>query len=320
MKRFLTTMLCLALCLGIFACGKENNNEPEEDSYVPTVFALKGPTGMGMVKLFDDKNYNMKLASSPDEVAGEIIAGRFDIAAVPSNLAATLYNKTEGKVKVLALNTMGVLFILENGDTVHSVKDLEGKTIGATGQGSTPEYILNYILAANGLENGKNVSVTYYTEHTELVTQMVSGKVDIGMLPEPNVSAAMAKKSELRIALDLTEEWNKISPDTGLTQGAVIVSKEFAEKHPSVLKKFTEDCAASVKFVLESGEEASKLIAEKGIVPSADIAKSALPNCSICFKTGDEMKKILGGTLKVLFDANPKSVGRKMPGEDFYIL
>lgn len=326
MKKLFSIILSVLIVFS-FACCSPEKKEPANETPQSTgeteekldkirLFALKGPTGMGLVQLTDNENYDVTIASSPDEITGEIAAGRFEIAAVPTNLAATLYNKTNGKIRVVALNTMGVLFILENGNLIQSVKDLEGKTVGATGQGSTPEYILNYIIEKNNL---KNVNVEYYTEHSELMTLMVSKKVDIGMLPQPNVATALAKSKGIRIALDLTEEWEKISTESGLTQGCIIVSEEFAEKYPNALAQFMSDAETSVNFVNRNVADAAEMIAEKGIVPSKEIAESAIPFCNICFTTGNEMKLTLEGFLKVLFDANPKSVGGKMPDEKFYL-
>lgn len=308
MKKIISILLVIILTSSLFACKKEST-----ESYTTGVIALKGPTGMGMAELFGNDNYDLKLLSSPDEATADIIAGRFDIAAVPTNLAAVLYNKTNGGIKVVAVNTLGVLYIVENGDTIKSISDLGGKKIGATGMGSTPEYILNYVLEKNGIE----CEIEYYTEHSELMTKLVSGDVDIAMLPEPNVTTAMSKNSRLRIALSLTEEWNKVS-DATLSQGCIIASNSYAENHKSELQTFLADYKKSVDFVNENAKEASVKIAENQIIPSAEIAEKAIPNCNICFIDGDKMKTVLNNLWQVLFDANPKSIGGKMPDEKIW--
>ncbi|MBQ5389401.1 MAG: ABC transporter substrate-binding protein [Clostridia bacterium] len=343
MKKLLAALLTLSMLLALAACGTtpavttdapETTNAPETteapvtteapapDPVAMSVVALKGPTGMGLAKLMDASaaddtanDYTFTLAGDPTEVSASVIKGEVDVACVPVNLASTLYNKTEGKYICLAINTLGVLHILEIGDSVKSVADLAGKTLHATGQGSTPEYILNYILEKNGIAD--KVTVEYQTEHTALVSLFASGAVTLGMLPEPNVSAAMVQTPGLRQALDLTAEWDKVC-DTSAVQGCVIVKKEFAEKNPEALVAFMDEYAASVKFVNENVEEAATLCQTYGIVPKAAIAKRALPNCNIVFVTGSEMKTDLSAFLKVLFDANPKSVGGKLPGDDFY--
>ncbi|MBP1588485.1 MAG: ABC transporter substrate-binding protein [Clostridia bacterium] len=292
------------------------------------VFALKGPTGLGMVGLMDKgekgetaNSYKVTLASSPDEVTAEVIAGRFEIAAVPANLAAVLYNKTEGKVLLAAVNTLGVLYVLENGDTIREIADLKGKTIGATGQGSTPQYVLEYILRANGLEPGKDVTVEYYSEHAELAARMASGDVAVGMLPEPNVTSVLVKNADVRIAVDLTKEWEK-SDKSGstLTQGTVIVSRSFAEAHPDQLNDFLREYGESAAFVNANVSEAAELAEKFGVVPSKAIAAKAIPNCNIVTFTGNDAKARLSGFLKVLFEADAKSVGGQLPGDDFYYM
>ena len=320
MKKALSLILALVLALTtltLLSCGKE---EPVD----VRVFALKGPTGMGMAQLMEENelgnaknNYTFTIASSPDEVSAEIIKGNYDIAAVPTNLASVLYNKTEGKIRIAAVNTLGVLYILENGNTISSLADLEGKHIYATGQASTPEYVLDYILKANNI----NCEVTYLTEHSELATLMVSGDAEIGMLPVPNATTVLMQ-SEARIALNVTEEWEKAAAlngdDGALYQGCIIINPDFIEAHPDAVEEFLEEYTASVKFINENAETASTYIEKFGIIPKAAIAKAAIPNANIVCITGDEMASGLMGFFEVLYGSNPKSVGGKLPAEDIF--
>ena len=320
MKKVISLVLSLVLALTtltLLSCGKE---EPVD----VRVFALKGPTGMGMAQLMEENelgnaknNYTFTIASSPDEVSAEIIKGNYDIAAVPTNLASVLYNKTEGKIRIAAVNTLGVLYILENGNTISSLADLEGKHIYATGQASTPEYVLDYILKANNI----NCEVTYLADHSELATLMVSGDAEIGMLPVPNATTVLMQ-SEARIALNVTEEWEKAAAlngdDGALYQGCIIINPDFIEAHPDAVEEFLEEYAASVKFINENAETASTYIEKFGIIPKAAIAKAAIPNANIVCITGDEMASGLMGFFEVLYGSNPKSVGGKLPAEDIF--
>lgn len=301
----------LILSLTLFACSGDKGE-------LPAVMALKGPTGMGMAKLIDEGKYEVTLVASPDEVSSAIISGSVDIAAVPINLASVLYNKTNGGVKLFAINTLGVLYILENGNSINSVADLNGKTIAATGQGSTPEYILRYILTKNGINPDSDVTLEWYTDGSELATNLAAGNVDIALLPEPNVTAALTKSTtgNLRVALDMTAEWDKVS-DTKLIQGVMVVRSEYYEANKKALEEFMSDYSASVDWVLSS-EEAPALIASLGIVPSEGVAKNALPRCNITYIDGD-MKGATEDFYRVLFDAKPESIGGKMPGDDFYL-
>jgi NitT/TauT family transport system substrate-binding protein len=292
------------------------------------IAALKGPTAMGMVKLMDDaakgttaNNYEFTLAGAPDELTGKIIQGEFDIAAVPTNLAATLYNKTQGKVKLAALNTMGVLYIVENGDTIRSMADLKGKTIYATGKGSTPEFALNYLLEHNGIAS--DVTVEYKTEHTELATMLAAGQADIALLPEPFVTTVLQQNDQVRVALDLTKEWETVTnAASGLTMGCIVIQQKFIDEHPDTVAVFLEEYGDSVGFVTDPAniDVSAELVAAQGIIANAPVAKIAIPKCNIVFKTGQEMKTIAGGFLQVLFDANPQSVGGTLPDEAFYYM
>ena len=285
------------------------------DAVTVRVAALKGPTGMGLAYMMqqNDGAYAIDLYDAPDAVTGKFINGEIDIAAVPVNLASVLYNKTEGNVVVLCVDTLGVLYVLDTGDTVHAIGDLAGKTLYATGEGSTPEYILNYLLEKNGVAD---TTVEYVGEHAALAAMVAAGEAELAMLPEPNVTAATLKNADARIALDLTEEWNKTS-DTALIQGCYIASRTFYDAHPKAVQQFLTDCAASVEKV-NSEADAASVIAAQGILPSEAIAKNAIPRCNIVCITGEEMKQGVTAMLQVLFDANPKSVGGKLPDEKIF--
>lgn len=319
-KKIIALVLAIVTLLAFTACGAE-----KETPATLNIAALKGPTGIGMVQLMENSGtdtYNFTLAGAPDEVKAKIVNGEVDIAACPVNLAAALYKATNGNVEVLAVNTLGVLYILENGNTINSVADLKGKTLYATGKGATPEYILNYILKANGIDPENDITIEYKTEHSELATLAASGKAVISMLPEPNVTAVLKQNKDVRIALNLTEEWDKaVARDGGsskLAQGCIIARKDFVEANPEAVSRFMDNYKKSVEFVNSNPADASVLVEKHGIMPKASIAQAAIPNCNITFIEGAEMKDVLSANLNVLFNANPKSIGGSMPGDDFY--
>ena len=315
MKRIvamITAAVMLFSLAAFAACSKK-----QDDTEI-RIAALKGPTGMGMVKLADKQNYpnyTVSIEASPDALNPRIISGEVDVAAVPVNLASVLYNKLDGDISVLAVSTLGVLYVVEAGSEVNSVADLAGKTVYATGQGATPEYILNYLLDKNGVAG--SVEVNYVGEHAALATMLADGSAEIGMLPEPNVTSTLAGNDNLRIALNLTEEWNKVC-STELVQGVVIARKSFVNEHPEAIEQFLREYEKSSAFVNENIDEAAKLIVDVGILGNVEIAKKASPNCNISFSKGEAMHKAVEGMLTVLFEANPKSIGGKLPDKDFY--
>lgn len=315
MKRIvamITAAVMLFSLAAFAACSKK-----QDDTKI-RIAALKGPTGMGMVKLADKQNYQnytVSIEASPDALNPRIISGEVDVAAVPVNLASVLYNKLDGDISVLAVSTLGVLYVVEAGSEVNSVADLAGKTVYATGQGATPEYILNYLLDKNGVAG--SVEVNYVGEHAALATMLADGSAEIGMLPEPNVTSTLAGNDNLRIALNLTEEWNKVC-STELVQGVVIARKSFVNEHPEAIEQFLREYEKSSAFVNENIDEAAKLIVDVGILGNVEIAKKAIPNCNISFSKGEAMHKAVEGMLTVLFEANPKSIGGKLPDKDFY--
>lgn len=337
MKKLIAILLTLILALGLTACGADTDTVSDlssadsssdtssvADDVVTRVLTLKGPTGIGMAKMMEDNidgKYAFTVAGQPTEAVAAISGGKADIAAVPTNLAATLYSKTNKGVKMLAINTLGSLYVLEQGDTVKSFADLRGKTLYATGQGANPEYVLNYLLEKNGLKVGEDVKVEFKAEHAELAALMASGTCVLGMLPEPNVASAMAQNPNLRIALNLGEEWNKVSDENSrLTMGCVIVRSEFLEEHPAAVAAFMTELETSVKYAAENAAAAGTLCEKHGIVPKAALATKAIPNCNLTFIKGSDMKPAITGYFDVLFTANKTSVGGALPDEGFYYI
>ncbi len=305
---------------------------PYEDRPLIRIASLKGPTGMGMVKLFAENEaktsanrYEPLIVGAPEEIVAKISSGEIDIAAVPTNLAATLYNKTGGSIRILALNTLGVLNILEKGDTVKSIADLKGKTLYATGQGSTPEFILNYLLKQNGIDPVNDLTIVYKTEHSELAALALSGGANLVMLPEPFVTTLLSKDAGFKSIIDITEEWASTTRKVGindsvLSMGCVIVRKEFAEENKAAVNAFLDEYKASIQYVNDSAsaEDAALLIAKYEIMASSALAKAAIPNCNIVYIDGEAMKTQIANLYNVFFMADPKSIGGALPGDDFY--
>ena len=290
---------------------------------IARVGALKGPTAMGMVEMMQDKadSYDFTLAAAPDEVVPLLVKGELDIAAVPANLGAVLYNNTEGAVRVLAINTLGVLYIVERGDTVHSVADPKGRTLVTAGKGSTPEYALNYILRGNGLDPEQDVTIEFKSEHAECLAAMLQDESVVAMLPQPFATVAQTKAEDMRVALDLTAEWDALQADaeqpSAMITGVAVARADFIENNPEAVAQFMADYEASVKFVQENPADAAQLIGSFDIF-EAGPAEKALPFCNIVFIAGEEMRDKLSGYLGELFAQDPAAVGGAVPGEDFY--
>ena len=306
-------------------------SETDGDETAINVMALKGPTAMGMVKFMDDSDagnagdydYNFTIAAAIDEVTPKLVQGQADIAAVPANMASVLFNNTKGGVEVLAVNTLGVLYIVENGDTVHSVEDLRGKTIYASGKGATPEYGLNYVLSQNGIDPEKDVTIEWKSEHTECLAALTSSENAIAMLPQPFVTTAQSKVETIRTALDLSEEWDKLqegaAAPSAMITGVVVARTEFVNEHPKEIADFMAHYQESVDFVNNNVEKGAELVGKYEIVP-APVAVKAIPECNITYIDGEEMKEKLSGYLDSLYQQNPAAVGGALPTDEFYYL
>lgn len=352
MKRLLSMVMAAAMALSLAACGgtaaSGSTASSQAASSVPAssqaesasaasaastpysgdamrIAGLQGPTTMGMVKLMKDQEsmesplYEVTMYGAADEIVPLLTKGELDAAAIPANLAATLYQKTEGKIQVAAVNTLGVLYVVTTGDEVASVADLAGKTIYSTGKGTTPEYVLNYILSENGIDPAKDVTIEYKSEATEVLAMLQSaGEGAVAVLPQPYVTAAQAQVEGLTVALDLTEEWNKIDPDSQLITGVLAVRSDYAQQHQLELEVFLADYRSSIEWVTENTADAAQLVAEYGIVAKAPLAEKALPACNITYMAGEDMKQALSGYLDVLYQQDAASVGGALPGDDFY--
>ena len=347
MKKFVSLLLALSMVLCLAACGgsagsavsastaassEAASSETASSEAAETLSAtealriagLKGPTTMGLVNLLSMEqagtaamDYDLQLYGAADEIVPLLMKGELDMAAIPANLAATLYQKTGGGIEAVAVNTLGVLYIVEKGDTVQSFGDLKGRTILSTGKGTTPEYVLRYLLTANGMDPDKDVDIQYCSEATEVTAQMATMEDAIAVLPQPYVTAACLQDDSLRVALDLTEEWNKVA-GTQLITGVTVVRKEYAQQHPDVVAAFLTDYAESVEAANTDLDGTAALCEEQGVVAKAAIAKKALPACNIVCLTGEELKTNASAYLQVLYDADPAAVGGARPGEDFY--
>ncbi|HWP79949.1 MAG TPA: ABC transporter substrate-binding protein [Candidatus Acidoferrum sp.] len=326
MKRLAALILVFMFVLA--GCTPAPAPEPPEPADRTTfrIASLKGPTTMGIVNLMADvgagtarHDYQFSMYGKADEITGLLATGGVDVALIPCNLAAVLYQRLEGAVQMAGINTLGVLYFVETGDTIHSVGDLRGKTIYTTGKGTTPEFALNYVLAKNGIDPAADVTIEYKSESTEVAAMLAGGDDIIAMLPQPYVATVMAKNDKVRICLDLTEEWENASEDgSTIVTGVVCVRTAFAQEYPEAFAEFMEDYRASVDKVATDPDGAAALIGSYDIVPEA-IAKAALPYCNITLLTGDEMTTKTDGYLAALYEQNPDSVGGKLPDEDFYL-
>lgn len=350
LKGILLFILCGVLLVG---CAKNNNTagaptnaatkeELQNVTTIPTpaattiakaekvdmnIAVLKGPTAMGMVKVMEDadgnktaNNYKFMIAGAADEISTGLVKGDIDIAAIPCNLASVLYNKTEGAIKLAGINTLGVLYIVETGDTIKTVEDLKGKTIYSTGFGTTPQYTLNYLLTSYGIDPEKDVTIEYKTEATEVAALLSESSDAVAMLPQPYVTTVMMNNDKVRIALDVAKEWEKVSTDgSGVVTGVVVVRSEFLDNNKEAFDAFMEEYTVSAGFVNENLEEASALVEEFDIFKAA-AAKKAIPYCNITLIRGNEMKDKVNGYLTALFNQNPQSVGGKLPNDEFYYI
>ncbi|MBE6893982.1 MAG: ABC transporter substrate-binding protein [Ruminococcaceae bacterium] len=334
MKKFLSVIMsAVLLCGALTACSSapaaEAEPTPEPAPEVVegidiNIAGMSGPTSMGLVSMLDKaskgetvNNYNFTLAGAADEITPLLVKGELDIAAVPANLASVLFNNTEGKIQILAVNNLGVLYVVEQGETIKSFADLKGKTIYSTGKGTTPEYALNYLLTQNGVDPAADVTIEWKSEATEIVAVLKQNPDAIAVLPQPFVTVAQTQVEGLNVALSFNDEWNALGNGSSLVTGVIVARKAFVEENPAQVSAFLDEFKASTEFINTNVSEGAALVEAIGIVKAA-VAAKAIPNCNIQFMEGAEMKTVVSGYLQTLFDQNPKAVGGAMPTDEFY--
>lgn len=319
-------VMALAGCQGPTDDGAAATQEApaQQESVDVRVASLKGPTSIGLVDLMADAeagktqdHYDFSVVGQPDEVVQKVVSGEVDVALVPANVGAMLFQRTGGDVVCLDVNTLSVLDIVTANPEIDSFEDLAGKTVYLTGKGASPEYVMNYLLAKDDLKD--SVHLEYKSEATEVVAALAADPQSVAVLPQPFATAATMKNTDLSIKENLGEAWRRVAPEgSELVTGVTIASKDFVDAHPEAAQRFVDAQAASVKAVNADPAAAAQLVVDKGIVDSAKVAEKAIPECSMVCLTGDEMKSALKPYLDVLFESDKASVGGEVPGDGFY--
>ena len=326
LRKLTAVLLAVIMVFALAACGQKDDTAAVDKDLTVNVVALNGTTGFGMAKLMSDSkagttalSYNFTVETDPSNATAALVNGTADIAALPTNAAAALYNKTDGAVQVLALNTRGVLYVVTDGtESITSFADLR-KNVCVPVQ--NPTFIFQYLCEKNGLTVGTDITIdNTYAQPAELNTALASGEVHIAVLPEPMVTIARAANPALTVALDLTAEWDKVAPAGSLVQGCVVVRKAFADEHPNEVKAFLTEYQASIEYLTAEPDQAGQMIEDAGIFAKAAVAAKAIPNCNVCFVSGADMQAALTEFLTALSTVAPQSIGGEVPGDDFYCI
>jgi len=323
-RSFLKICLILFLLLAVLAgCGKS-----EQSKVNIRVGGLKGPTSMGLLFLKDknekgetEQNYEFTMVTAADELLTMMVKEELDIALIPANVASVLYNKTEGQVAVIDINTLGVLYLVSGDDSVKTPEDLKGKTVYLTGKGTTPDYVLHYIMSGNGI-NDAEVTLEYKSEATEVAAILTENPEAVALLPQPFVTVACMQNEALHVVMDMNEQWTALQGEDGsrMVTGVTVVRREFLEENEETVKEFLQEHKKSTDEINKNVEGGAKLAVDAGIIAKEAIAVKAIPNCNITCIVGKEMKQALEGYLHELFEQDAKSVGGALPEDDFYYI
>ena len=341
-KLIVLMLLTFVMLMVGVACTEVENSTPEvkeEEAVVEEVIeepivevekptirlaAMTGPTGIGAVNMLEESAQGdlefiiePTIVGTPDEIVANLANGTLDFAVIPANLSSVIYNNTNGKIKALAINNLGVLYVLENGDTINTVEDLKGATMISPGKGTTPEFSLNYVLNKNGINPETDLTIEYKTEAAEVAQLMISNNANIAMVPEPMVTNILMKNENVRIALSLNDEWNKVSENSKLVTGVLVGRTEFLDDNQELIPVILDSYKSSIEKANADVKATATLTEKYGIIAAA-IAENAIPNCNLQYIDKEGLKADLSGYLETLFEINPKSIGGKMPDEGFF--
>lgn len=318
-KKILSIVLLLATILSFTGC-----NSNTDSSATINIASLKGPTSIGLAKLYKDSDngltdndYNYSIHGTADEITAGLSKGEIDIAAIPCNLASILHNKTEGEILIAGINTLGVIYVVSKGVEINSIDDLKGHTIYSTGQGTTPEYTFNYIVESHGLNPKEDMTIQYYSEAGEIASLLANKDKAIAVLPQPFVTTVLNSNPDVTLSLDLTKEWEKINKDSTVVTGVIVVRKEFVNDNAEAFKTFIDEYRQSVDFANNNTSDCATIIEELDIMKAA-IATKAIPYCNVVLITGEEMEQKVTSYLTVLHNANPQAVGGKLPDTSIF--
>lgn len=312
-------LVLLAGCMAFGGCKKQAGAQVR-------IGALKGPTTIGLLHLMEeaeagktDDDYSFTMAVGADELTPLLAKGELDIALLPANVASILYHKTQGGIRVIDINTLGVLYMVSGNEAVKSFADVKGQTVYLTGRGTTPDYVLQYLLAECGIAP-EEVTLDYRSEATEVAALLMENPDAIGLLPQPFVTVACAQNEALSVRLSLTEEWDRVQGENGsrLVTGVTVVRTDFLAENPEVIARFLEEHAASTTYAADNPAEVAALCVKAEIIAKEAVAEKAIPFCNITCITGDEMQQALSGYLEALYEQNPEAVGGSLPDDNFY--
>lgn len=329
-KKILAVIMSIALCAAsLVGCANAaETTENEQKTVEIRVGSLKGPTSMGLVYLMSQSekgeavnNYSFTMTAAADELLPKVVSGDLDIVLVPSNVASVLYSKTEGGVSVIDINTLGVLYMVSGDSSIQSMEDLKGRTVYLTGKGTTPDYVLQYLLIENGL-TADDVVLEYKSEATEVAAVLAENPDEVGVLPQPFVTAACMQNEALSIVIDMTAEWAALQGEGGssLVTGVTVVRNDFLQENPEAVEDFLKEHKASAAYANDNVEAAAELVAAYGIIEKVPVAMKAMPYCNITYIDGEDMKRALSGYLEVLYEQDASSIGGSLPEDDFYYI
>ncbi len=329
MKKLIALFLsALMLALPLFGCQSEDDSKKDSrESVEIRIAGMTGPTSIGFVNIMEanangesKNNYKFSVHGAADEVVPLIIKGEIDIAAVPVNVASNLYNKTNGNVQLLAVNTLGMLSIVEKGVEINSVADLKGQKIYASGKGTLTEYTLRYILSKNNIDPDTDAELIFDAKPDGVIAKISSLETFVAMLPQPAETTVLNKFADAKAVIDINAEWSKLQPENDIVTAVVVVRKEFADAHPDEVANFLDEYKTSIQLVNSDAAKAAELVVKHGVFQNAAVIQKAIPKCNITFVAGNDMKSLVNSYLGVLYEYNAQSVGGKLPAEDFFYI
>jgi NitT/TauT family transport system substrate-binding protein len=289
-----------------------------------TVYGLKGPSGVGMIQLFEnppqypEAAITVEALAQPDLMAARFISGSAKVGILPPNMAAKLAG-AGARIQIAAVLGTGMLSLLTSDPDVRRIEDLRGKTLSAAGQGATPEYVFRRILRSKGINPDRDLRINFSLAYPEIARSLISGRIDTALIPEPFATMARAGKPDLREAADIQQEWVRAGGRGNYPMTALVVDAGFAASQPLMLKTILQGFKDSAAWVTANPDKAGVLVEKHGLGIRAQIARAAIPRSNYVFIPALEARASLEALYQAFLEFSPAAIGGRLPGDGFYL-
>lgn len=327
-RRIVALLTALILVFTLAACGKEPEPVTTTTEVYPDMlvrdekinvacFRAGSAVSLTHARATKEDACVITFSNSVDEITSLIKSGKADIAALPLNTAAQLYNKTNGGIKIMSITALNSLYLVEKGDIIKKLSDFKGKTVVTSGKGTVFDYYLLYVLKESGIDPETDITIRYLDTYDDVVAD-AKGENSSGLCVVPCNYACEILYAEK--GYDTVESFTnilKLKTEMVFAAECLAVRTEYLEAHPDLVEEFLDFADMSATFITSSARAGLYLIDAK-LFADEEKALANVFNCNPVCIQGDELVTLASENLKFLYELDPDSVGGALPDENIY--